>query len=310
MLMTFELSGSIKQCLKAHHDFARRKAKSGKQLDAAMAHKGKIQSQISSRNTQLAILARTGNPPSEKEEELKGELEILENMLQGAKNRRQGIHANIQWRGEMLRRVQEQMNAHIEEAFICARLVDPEEEEPPMSPIKEYDIQKEYQDYRLRILLGDVDEEMEEAVPLQTEKPHLQAEPLTAEQQRILDLRNAYARAEQHLEGAQAASNNRESKRAMEWQSNFEAAQRGEVALDATPADFDLRGVLRTQQLTRDVIEAENALTEAKAALLKAGVSIDRYDQASGFADDAADGYRISFEQDMVESVPQGRIQD
>jgi hypothetical protein len=80
--------------------------------------------------------------------------------------------------------------------------------------------------------------------------------------------------------------------------------------MDASPEDFDLRWVQKIQELTREIIEAESALSAAKAAAVDGGIDVPMDDRASGFVDDVADGYRMSMEQAMIGSVPSPKIKD
>ena len=56
------------------------------------------------------------------------------------------------------------------------------------------------------------------------------------------------------------------------------------------------------------MIAAEAALAEAKAAVIDAGIDLASRDQASGFVDDIADGYRMSLEQEFITSVPSPKV--
>lgn len=66
---------------------------------------------------------------------------------------------------------------------------------------------------------------------------------------------------------------------------------------------FDLRQVQITRQMAKQVTEAEEALQEAKAAAVAAGVQVPGSDIESGFVDDVNDGYRISSEEEVAASV-------
>jgi hypothetical protein len=71
-----------------------------------------------------------------------------------------------------------------------------------------------------------------------------------------------------------------------------------------------LRWVQKIQELTRELIEAESALSTARAAAGEGGVDVHMSDGTSGFGDDPDDGYRMSMEQAMISSVPSPKIKD
>lgn len=77
-----------------------------------------------------------------------------------------------------------------------------------------------------------------------------------------------------------------------------------------TATEFDHFMLLETQQMTRDLIEAEAEYDVSKAAAVKAGIQLRYSDLESGFVDDVDDGYRISMERDMVDDCDRERIED
>ncbi|KAK5125486.1 hypothetical protein LTR85_000596 [Meristemomyces frigidus] len=228
-------------------------------------------------------------------------------MLQDAKNRRQAVHSNLQTKSDMLREIQAEANAYLEDAFVCARLLELDDDEPD-TPIGPMDIQQEYQEFRQALQTTQGETPDEEAAPLETGMQHLEAVPLTPAQQAVADLKNAYWTAEQRLDEAQVAFDRREHDRAEEWQANYDAVERGEEAADSSPEEFDLRWLKRNQELTHEVVEAETALAEAKATALAAGIEVGAEDQTSGFVDNLEDGYRVSFEHDQIVSVPEPKV--
>lgn len=64
------------------------------------------------------------------------------------------------------------------------------------------------------------------------------------------------------------------------------------------------------RDLTREYREASDALKAATAAAFQEGVDVPLNDRASGFIDDVADGYRMSMEQAMKDSVPSPKIRN
>lgn len=62
------------------------------------------------------------------------------------------------------------------------------------------------------------------------------------------------------------------------------------------------------QELTHDLMQAEDAFNTAKEACVAAGVDACDDDRASGFVDDAGDGYRLSQEVQQMASVAEPKI--
>ncbi|KAI7216493.1 hypothetical protein KC352_g16602, partial [Hortaea werneckii] len=139
--------------------------------------------------------------------------------------------------------------------------------------------------------------------PLDTNDEHLQAAPLSEEEQKTRDLADSFFTAQTRLHKAQDAFDSREMRREQEWQANVEAGIRGEEVQDSTPEDFDDRWLRHTQELTREVIDAEAEVAEAKRAALEAGIDVANDEADSGFLDDVEDGYRLSKEQELVDTA-------
>lgn len=76
-----------------------------------------------------------------------------------------------------------------------------------------------------------------------------------------------------------------------------------------TSSDFDFYLYHETQQMTRDLIDAEADYEVSKAAAVAAGIQLRYSDLESGFVDDADDGYRISMEREMIEECDHEEIE-
>ena len=229
-------------------------------------------------------------------------------MQQDAEARRKGIDTRRQTLAKMLRTIQADVNAYLEDAFIHALLLEPEDDLPD-TPIEALDLQKEYGDF-CRSVQRVTGQQKTPTSPLDTTREHFEVAPLSAEDQAKADLHDTYWHAQQRLQSAKAHFDNRERDQQAEMQANFEAVDRGEEPMDATPEDFDLRWLKHEQDLTHELIEAENALAEVKTAAIAAGVELAEDDKASGFIDDVADGYRMSFEKELVASVPSATVKN
>ena len=302
LLLTLELSAKIQKALRAQRNFAKARRVALRKKKVSLNFSSELERQIWGR--------KSHDVDETKKQILLEELAVLELMREHDRVTRQKIQADLEFQGQLLRNIQEEANAEIEEAFICAHLLDPGDDSPD-TPIEELDLQEEYRNFKEKLRATDSVVPTPTS-PLDTSQDYLMApkQLMTTEQEREQKLKEAVWNAYRRLQSAQVAFDHREVDRAAEFQANFEAANNGEATIDATPEDFDLRWLEREQHLTRELIEAETALGEAKAAAVEAGVDVPLDDRASGFVDDVADGYRMSMEQEYIASVPSPKVKN
>jgi len=68
--------------------------------------------------------------------------------------------------------------------------------------------------------------------------------------------------------------------------------------------EFDHQWLREGRRLTSNLVQAEHAYLIAKKAAVAAGVDLRHFaDERSGFVDDASDGYRLSWEEDVIAAV-------
>lgn len=80
-----------------------------------------------------------------------------------------------------------------------------------------------------------------------------------------------------------------------------EKAEAGEDV--KSPEEIDMDELRETQRMTRRLIDAEKQHEAAKTALIEADIQPPGSDVESGFVDDVDDGYRLSLERELAESV-------
>jgi hypothetical protein len=243
---------------------------------------------------------------AEKEEEVQSQLEILELLLDDVKSRRQTVHVNLETQGEELRDVQAAANALIEEAYICARLMEEDREESNSIP-QDLDLETEYASFLERLKSANDTGMMVVAPPLDTSRDYDDdVRAPSEEEQARQEIINTLWISKETLDQARRDFEEREVLRARELQNNMAAADSGEHTTDATPEDFDVRWVLRYGELTRDLINAEAAYADVKRAAFEAGVPLPFEDNETvcEAMDDEGLGYTISKEQELVASVP------
>lgn len=307
LLMRLELSGKIQNSIQAQHHFAKSRRIATQQRDVMLNYEIELDAEISDHKFRLSEAADAENEAEHAK--IEQELEYLEMMVQDAKARREEIEANIQTEKDLLLEHQAEVNADLEEAFIVGNLLAPEEEQQD-PPVEELNVQNEYQLFRKRLAeYGNTDDYDDSIAPLGTVEENYKAPELSEEEKAQETLKENYWDAYQRLREAQHAFDCKERDRAIQLQANYDASARGMPTTDPSEDAFDLRWLKRFQELTHELLEAEVALSDAKAAARDADVDIPVLnDQASGFRDDVDDGYRLSFEQDCVDSAPRQKV--
>lgn len=128
---------------------------------------------------------------------------------------------------------------------------------------------------------------------------------LTAQQEKQQALEIACYDAYDRLNSARRTFDDRDRLREEERLLNEFAANNYQPTTDPTPEAFDVRWVKQFQEMTRELIDAEEALAQANAVAAEEGLEVQLGDDAlsSGFGDDGA-RYAESVEREMVESAP------
>ncbi|KAK5696011.1 hypothetical protein LTR97_008431 [Elasticomyces elasticus] len=320
LLLTFELSTNIREALRAQRDYEQVKRHAKKEDAANKAFESKLRRQITRHERRIAALEKpksdtpnvTSNDwaeqpahgtdgESEEISTLRRELSRLQLLFDNTKAKREGITVEVDWKLQVFREQQAEVNACLEEAFTAALLLEPVGEELEIA-VEDIDIDEEYE------RICQMQQEDAENGPLEFEPLHRCDEDLrmptpSPEEQAKNMLKETFRFAQEELKSAKADFDDRSDARDREKAENEAAVARGETPRDATPLDFDLRWFVRNQELTRGVINAEAALAQAKKACLDGGVSVVERDQESGFADHTSDGYRESAEAAWIEDV-------
>ncbi|KAK4554908.1 hypothetical protein LTR86_008056 [Recurvomyces mirabilis] len=303
LLLTYDFSQATQTAVRTERDFARAQRIATRRLEVATNFELDIECEIANHQSRITSLAEQENV-GEQIAALQSEIAALEAMHQNSITEREIIRAGLDSQATYLREVQSQMSAYLEQAFVVGALLEPEEERPDTA-IPDLDLQEKY---RLFQESQHQDGDVAAFVPLDTNIEHLQAPPLSAEEQAVQDLRDAYWTAHERLQYARAAFDSRADTRAFEEHEREKMLQHGEPVEDATIEEFDKRWFMRNHELTREVIDAEAALREAKIAMLDARIDFQVDDLQSGFGDRGSNGYPMQHEQAMIDSAPRPKI--
>ncbi|GAB1732294.1 hypothetical protein NU195Hw_g112t1 [Hortaea werneckii] len=301
LLLTWELSAKVQQAVEARRNHDRSRQKAVRTLEVALKFEMDLEAEIANHQSRLSMLEAGGIADQEVVVALQEELATLNSMLEDSCEARQAADVQKTSDTAALAEAQAGVIAVLEEAFVHARLVASNIADMPNIP--DLDLQAEYLKYRSAQHEGGDDTNASTLAPLDTNDEHLQAAPLSEEEQKTKDLADSFFSAQARFQKAQDAFDSREMRREQEWQANVEAAICGEEVQDATPEVFDARWLKHIQELTREVINAEAEVAEAKRAALEAGINIANDEADSGFLDDVEDGYLLSKEQELVDTA-------
>ncbi|KAI7212565.1 hypothetical protein KC333_g7062 [Hortaea werneckii] len=301
LLLTWELSAKIQQAVEAQRDHDRLRQKAVRTLEVALNFEMNLETEIANHESRLSMLETEEIPDQERVVALQEELATLKSMLKDSCEARQAADVQKASESAALAEVQSGVIVALEEAFVHARLVA--SDVAGMPDIPDLDLQTEYLKYRSAQHEDGDDTNASTVAPLDTNDEHLQAAPLSEEEQKIKDLADSFFIAQARLQKAQDAFDSREMRREQEWQANVDAGTRGEEVRDTTPEDFDARWLKHVQELTREVIDAEAEVAEAKKAALEAGIDVTNDEADSGFLDDVEDGYLLSKEHEVVDTA-------
>ncbi|KAK3713080.1 hypothetical protein LTR37_008765 [Vermiconidia calcicola] len=309
LLMTLTLSDAIKRAIKAQRGYAKAEAKAERELDETHSLERKLRSEISNHDYRLCMIEEDPTTSdAEQKEALEQVLAVLKLMMENCKVNRLSIDAQLRTNATFWRAKQAKVNEWLEDAFVEAQLLESEAEEPDV-PVKEVDLQHEYQEFCAQ-LQESGGHGIFPVAPLDTRREHLEVAPLSPEEQAKADLHKVCWDAQQRLQSAQAHFDNRERDRQEELQIYLEGQRRGTTTICATQEDFDLLWLKREQELTHKLVEAEEKYKEARTAAIDAGVDLGEDHQESVSVDDADDGYQLSFEQEQNVPRPSPKVND
>ncbi|KAK5165919.1 uncharacterized protein LTR77_008843 [Saxophila tyrrhenica] len=307
VLMTLPLSQKPQIALQAQREFIVEDKKALRRQQALGRLLSAINAQISRRHIKQCDDDLTGDGMLA----LIQELAILDQMVEETKRQQHELKVDVECKIENTRRIYEDAIAGFEEVYVAAGLIEPIDHDIDL-PYEEVDLQDEYQKFCEK--QNEVDEAFPvPAAPLDTGAKCMMAPyvPMTEEEQKVHQLTREYWACETFLEHAQRRFDRRDEDRAQELQFNLDALSRGEPTTDASQDGFDVRWVKQMQEITRDLIDAEAALEAAKSAAEVAGTDVDlTNDGCSPWASPVEDGYRLSMEQELIDSVPSPKIKN
>jgi hypothetical protein len=304
LLVPYDLSQRIQAALRGQRKYFRLEYEGMIHRQSLSRLQDDVHTEIASCNTRLFILDEEGRMETEDGKRLEQQLMNLRLMLSDIEGRKEKVTFDVEEQAERLREVQRAVNAHLEDAFVCARLIPQPEEEPDLE-VQNLDVSQEYLQFCQKLERAGDNIFEDVVLPLDSNSDHLKVPPPGEEDQARQAIINSLWAAKEALDLAHRGFDNRENDRAREYEANVQAADRGEDTTDESPEAFDVRWVVRFRNLTRALIEAEAVYSDVKRKAIEAGVSLPFADNESvfeGVGDDT--GYSMSKEQELVSSAP------
>lgn len=296
LLLTFDLSNKIQEMIQFQRTVLKQEREAQAKLRAIADFKPILSREIMNHKARIARIAESsggyrspdGGRESDVLEKLGGELGNLEMLELDVKAREEILESNVARKLSYLREHWADVNAYLEEAFVVSEAIEPAREEVD-EPAPDLDLQEEYQN--LVDQMQEFEGGSQAGSPLETGDAFMTdvGPPPTPELQAHIAASEALEDARDGLRYAQEQFDRKGENRKRELSQNMDAVLRGETVAE-NEEDFELRWVLRNRQLTRELLEAEEAVSHAKLAAQGVGLQIDWGTQSSCFADDKADG--------------------
>ncbi|KAK5692824.1 hypothetical protein LTR17_025234 [Elasticomyces elasticus] len=309
LLMTMDMSENVRRAVQAQRDYAFAEAVSTEEEMVKSRFEWNLRSAIQRHTSRIEMLQEEDPEEAAVEiNDLEKELEKLQMLLAETTSGLMGMKARLQTKADNLREIQANLTHYLEEAFICAQIVQPPVEQV-IPEIPELEVEEEYKKLCKGLAESQGDELEMASAPssLHSCREHMEEVELSPEDQQRQNLIDAFYAADVQLQIAQQEFDNKDENLATELGHLHDALARGEENEGDTQEVFDLRWYTVFQDITRALIDAEEAFAAAKAAVLEAGLSIANDDAESGFGDLGSNGYAEEFEARMVAttSVPQ-----
>lgn len=247
-----------------------------------------------------ALDAEVEDEPNRREN-LQEELENLGRLSKGIENRKSTIEANLRSRRNRLQAYQAELNEHLEMVFIYSQAIEEASDEEDFE-VPEISMQEEYQNLVAKMqefhsgpfipkpLTITDDTGVHESHDTADDTEEYLPPTLSPEKQARMEASRSLWEAQENLQYARVQFSEKEEQRGRDLQQNIEAEQRGEPVADASVEAFDLRWVIRFQEITHELLNAEIELSKARAHAKEIGLPLEHDNQSSCFPDHAADG--------------------
>jgi hypothetical protein len=301
LLVTLELSGLVQQAIYAERRYAQAERLELDQGFQLMNLESAVSREIRAHEYHLERDGSDESASSKHSTAADKELENLRLMLENIEQRKRTAAAQLTTEAMYLHDCHKALAACLEESFTVAELVQPEEENEP-GEVALLDLQEEYHAFCQQLREMEEGSQASSVAALDVKGNTYLLAPeqvFTPEEKLQAELKINLFAARKRLEDANHEFQKREVTRQLEQQTTDEDKQ-----------SFDVRWVQRISNITRELIDAEEALSTARAAALDGGLRLVTEYQTSGFGDEDDDGYRMSLENDWIVTAQSSNINE
>lgn len=273
-----------------------------KQTKAIEKFQEEVDSEIMNHRIRIAKAeeANEKSPDDEREAKiasLKGALEVLKEIMADKDCRKKRLESNRSWKADLVVEAFAALSADVEDAFTHALLMQPDERED--AAIEEFDLQEEYQEKANGDNIGLIHQQADDGFANRYFEQYLAGAPQeldttpairkhepTEEQLAKQTLMQAVWDAEDHLKTVQMWFDRKEDEQRQDQEDEYQRRISGQQPAYTSTEQFDLHWVAVNRQMIRDLVEAEEGYSQAKAAAKAAGVQFQSKNQSSCFGTD------------------------
>lgn len=296
LLLTYDLSTQMQAMLRFRRVVLKEEREANARLTALANFEAALAREISNHQRLVAQAAESeqvstidaGDEP-DRIENMKDELENLERLDQGAQNNKLTVESNLTMRRTLLQEYQEDINRHLEAVFVFAQAMEEASDEEEIE-VPEISVQEEYRKLMFQIQGLHGTTAVEKSLKVTAELVPASTPAVSPERQSRIAASKALWAAGEDLQYARVQFEERNASRQRELQQIIAAELHGEPVVFSSVEEFDLSWVVRFRELTRELLDAEEGLSRARAAAKDAGLALEHDTQSSCFPDDAADG--------------------
>lgn len=279
LLLRLDFCAKVRAALEAQREYMKMERKAPLEETVAMEFEEKIEIEISSHQERLRKPEREqgANAEPDKQRSLKQEVHVLKQMLEKRRSNQRQAKTSLESRAVRLRRLQIQVNAYLEDAFVCANLVEPESGQPD-TPIENLDLQEEYKKFCQNL---ETQSSEKDIVPLDTSRDYPRPPTPSPEEQARRDAVNAWWAAHDRVRLAEEFFDTKHIARDRAWLAFAEAIARGERSESDIGQEFDLPWLQYFNERTRELREAQEVFAIEQANVLKVGIELGSQDELS-----------------------------
>ncbi|KAF2214934.1 hypothetical protein CERZMDRAFT_95312 [Cercospora zeae-maydis SCOH1-5] len=278
LLMPYHLSQRIQGVALEQRQYARKERQIIKQLAQIAKFLSTAKVEIRIHRYKLQECAESNEQSDEEatfaKPRLANELQVMEDMLEHYEAEKIELEGKLRRLGDYLRESYTELMVELDEAFTSAKLLEPQNQDE--LPVERLDLQEQYQKFRARDQGTEEGRMTTPPPPIDTSRDFLMNNPptLTPEQQRISALQQAAQQALTRFEIAGREFDLRMLNQEQERAFNQDAWLHGTHAVDVDTAAFDARWLWLNHTITRELIEAEDAVRAARKEAKAGGIDV------------------------------------